>query len=450
MLKSLRLLNHKLSVNYFPCKCVSSFLYVTGDKARDIYSAVQPHIDFDERIKNLAELESNFKKRKINLDANELIKLWDFYKTRLDFKRTLEVNKKEIQTEIKKLSSNKDNNQENNEIEALKLKFKLVKDDLKNISQTVWDIENNIVIKVLQLPNDLHSRASTDENIVNVFNTPPDFGRDHLECGITLNCLDYHCESSYFLKNDLAILEIGISQYFVDYFFNNKFIQFSNADFSRSVLIEGCTLRSEAPDIAFLLKDTEKDQKHKIYLNGGASYLSFFGFHSKHVVDGSNLPLRYVAQGRQYNPKPENNFNGLYSVWQSTAVELFIGTDNTNLTLELDNLVEKMTDLYKSLDIHFRLVIVPAHQLQAWESLKYSFQLYSPIHKAYIEVGNISLMGDFISKRLCACYSKDNKLNFLNVISGTAVKIPIMIAHLLETSKTDLFIPQVVRDKMDL
>ncbi|XP_075216836.1 serine--tRNA synthetase-like protein Slimp isoform X1 [Lycorma delicatula] len=442
-----------VKLNYISYKYFSSFLYVTGDKARDIYSSVQPHIDFDERIQNINELDNNIKKRCINIDIYEIKRLWDFYRTRLDFKHKLEVNKKEILLNLHSVSSEEysDDNKRDDEIKALKLKSEMIKDDLKNITRTVWEIENNVILKVLQIPNDLHPRTPDKEVIIDNINKKFDYGFDHLEIGKNLNCLDYHNKSSYYLKNDLALFEIAVGQYFCNRFKTYKYIPFCNADFARSVLVEGCTLKNHAPDVGFILKNTEKNQKHKVYLSGGASFLPFFGFHTKHIIEGKYLPVRYVAQGRQYNPLSVQNLNGLYSAWQSTAVEIFTCmNDDAELTEEFDHVVSILLDIYSSLDLHFRTTYVPASKLKSWERLRVNFQVYSPVNKMYVEIGNISLIGNYISKRLLAYYSNSNEsaLKFLNVISGTALRIPVLIANLLENSSTELFIPKVIKDEM--
>ncbi|XP_022200895.2 serine--tRNA synthetase-like protein Slimp [Nilaparvata lugens] len=408
-----------------------SFLHVTGDRSGQVTAVVQPHLDFDERFKDLAQLEQNVARRQLQIDVAELSKSWLFYKERLTVKEKLVAKKKEITSQMQKYYNSKDKSEQ---LESLKFELEITKDALRKASSTVWDIENNVVVRALQLPNDIDPRVPDEEQIELSYNREISGSVDHIVAGEKNGCLSYINPSCYYLTKDLAKLELSIADYFEARFKQRNHQPVSNTDFSRPVLVEGCTLKTVATDLSLLMTPDSDDGQ--LYLNGGASFLPFFGLHAKHTVTLESPSFRYVTKGRQYRTNVNPQMNGLYSAWQATGVEFFIGTStSTETSSECDSALQFLIELYKSLGLGFRIVNTPARKLHKWESLRFTFELFSPASQTYAEVGNVSVINDFISKRLQAyCMDEKNNMGFLHVVSGTAVRIPVLLAAALETS----------------
>ncbi|RZF48410.1 hypothetical protein LSTR_LSTR007577 [Laodelphax striatellus] len=410
-------------------KC--SYLHVTGDKSGEVPAIVQPHLDFEERFKKLELLEQNVMRRGLQIDVKELSKSWNFYKERLMVKEKLFVKKKEISSRMKKFYNSKEKSEE---LEKLKFELEVTKDALKKAANTVWDIEKNVIVRALQLPNDIDPKVPDEEKIYKTFHRDIESSMDHIVAGEKNGCLTYINPSCYYLTKDLAKLELSIANYFETKLKLRDHQPISNTDFARPVLVEGCLLKTGETDHAFRLSHDSDDGE--LYLSGGASYLPFYGLHARSVVTLESPSFRYVAKGRQYKPNVNPQMTGLYSAWQATAVEFFIGTSNNkDSSLEYDSALEFLIELYESLGLNFRVVDTPAKKLQVWESSRFSFELFSPASQRYAEVGNVSIINDFISKRLQAyCTDEKKKMGFLHVVCGTAVRIPVLLAAALESS----------------
>jgi seryl-tRNA synthetase len=163
--------------------------------------------------------------------------------------------------------------------------------------------------------------------------------------------------------------------------------------------------------------------------------------------------------GRQYKPNTQSldgtNLSGLFEVCQASSVELFISTtDNFNMMMnEFDRTVAAVTEIYRELGFPFRVVYMPARSLKSYESLRASFQMYSSYMQSYIEIGNVSICDDYISKRLLIRYEVETKQRFTQIISGTVVSVPRLLGCVLELhneakSFGSIPIPQAVRQHL--
>lgn len=395
----------------------------TSNVKKNIYSILNPYVDFEDRL-NGNGLQQSIKQRNLKIDLDNVVSLWNQYKQIEETKSKLERSREEIADKIKMFA---DPLKHKSDIEGLKIKGKVIRKDLKNISLVFSDLEQRLLPQVLRLPNDLEENVYSKENIT--YLKPNPRSDHHLDIANKLDLITYVSPFAYFLKNQAAEFELLLASSFFNFFLKHGFIPFSNPDFSRSNVVEGCSIN---PDLIFTLQRNSNDND-QFYLNGTASLLPFCSFHSRHV--SKNMPVRYVSQGRHYIPVDVNLNDGLYSVCQSNAVQIFIGSSDSTKADEFNKVVDLLSEIYQQLDLPFRVVKIHPIQLELAEALKVSFQVHSPFKNEYIEVGNLSFYGEYISKKLRMYYTDNEKNNFISVISGTVLKVPPLLGTLLENKK---------------
>lgn len=413
----------------------SSALYITGDKAHDTFRVLTPYIDFEERIRNKAELEENVQSRGLNIDVNKIEKYWHFYKTIDDTRHVLEITKEEIGRQITKLL--KEAVQNSQEINKLKVHAKLVKDDLKNVKEYLYGIEEHAVENVLSLPNGLHPKTPRGEQHVayTFLENSNEKSAHHVDLAKKLDLADT-VNGKLFLKNDAALFELALQNYVDSFLHQHQFIPFSNADFVRSVIVEGCGTDFRSKSDILTLEDKHDEKNHnvnKLHLVGGASLYSFMSFYARNLVQISVLPLRHYAIGRKYKPVTSDD-RSFFNLEQETAVEIFTVAQNSEAALDemFQEVFALVVELYESLGYHFRLVYVPANQLSRHESLRLSVEMYSNHLQSYVEVASVSICDDYISKRLLFTYKENNQKKFPCVISGTLLSVQKLLACVLE------------------
>lgn len=418
-----------------------SALFVNGSKATEQFVYVTPHIDTPELKQK--ELQQYLNKRKCTIDLNKIESLWTVYEELKSQKLDYEEKKSEISQKLGKVLKNYP---ESDETKKLKMQIDLIKDNIKKLKVPLWSAEEAAMVEVLKLPNKLHTSTPTGNgNILFAHLLQPNNSKNHLQIGKELNLIKFKNNGNYYLTGDAAIFELGAKFYFSNVLKNINFIQFSNTDFVKSLVVEGCGNDHTSSDISFILhhnEDTNVNKDSRLHLTGGASLMSFMAYHTKNVLYSKVLPLKYFTMGRQYTPSQSCD-DSLFYVSQSSVVEVFGVTKTSNdLDIMLDEITNILKTAYTNLGYHFRLVTVPAEKLQMWESLKVAVEMYSTSLGCYVEVGNISLSGDFISKRLLLTYVQDKVNKFPYILSGTLLNVPRFLGCVLEQDE-DFRVPQL-------
>lgn len=427
----------KHSVSRFFTRSFSSALYITGDKAHETFKVLTPHIDFEERIKNKVELEENVRSRGLNIDVGKIEKYWHFYKTIDDTKHVLEITKNEIGHQISKLLKEPEKNSK--EINRLKVHAKLVKDDLKNVKEYLYGIEEHAVENVLSLPNGLHEKTPRESPcIVHTFlEKDTEKSKHHADIAAELGLAEV-IGGKLFLKNEAALFELAAQNYFETFLSQHNYIPFSNSDFVRSVVVEGCGTDFRSKSDILTLENKHDDKNHelsRLHLAGGASHYSFMAYYTKHFVQSSYFPLKHYAAGRKYKPVTSDD-RSFFNLEQETAIEIFVATPNCRMASNemFEEILSMVVRLYESLGYHFRLVYLPANQLNRHECLRLSVEMYSNHSQSYVEVASVSMCDDYLSKRLLFTYNEGKEKKFPCVISGTLLSVQKLLACVLEQS----------------
>ncbi|CAH0696605.1 unnamed protein product [Spodoptera exigua] len=414
-----------------------SALFVSGAKATENYVYITPHIDFPEKYQQKDAFLKVLQRRKADIDLVKVDNLWKMYES-LNAKKAEYIKKKdEISRELGKLIKNEPDGETT---KKLKMQSDLIKENIKKLKVPLWSAEEAAIVEVLKIPNDLHSQTPDGSNqILYTHLSKPDKFKHHLEVGKELNIIDFKKNENYYLVGAGAMFELGAKFYFSKILRDSKFVQFSNPDFVKSLIIEGCGKDHTNPDLSFILhhnEDTKVNVDSRLHLTGGGSLPAFLAYHAKNVMYSKVLPLKYFTMGRQYVPAPSKE-DSLFHVSQSSVVEIFGATKTEQ---DQDKLLEELIDIlklaYSKLGYHFRLSLVSADKLEMWESLRVSIEMYSTSLEDYVEVGNVSLSGDFISKRLMITYLENKENKFPCLVSGTVLNVPKLLGCALEHDAT--------------
>lgn len=437
-------------INLFKCKIFydltgavrryGSMLILIGDKAIQTCPVVTPYIDIEEQMKNIDTLRTNVKNRGCDVDVDGLFKVWKFFSIIDGTKKTLEERRRVLSDTIAELKLNEKDNPI--EFEKFRMHIKMIREDMNHIKHALFPIEESLKVGILSLPNIIHPKTpAIDKSEIETFNTRSNetSGESHIKIGVKTDILQYSGPYNYYLKNDAAVFELSAKFYFSDCLRKLGYVQFSNPDFTKSAIVEGCGLNHEDPACVFILHHNEdtKGNEMRLHLTGGGSLLAFAAYHTRHIVLPSLFPLRYFSLGRQYKPVPEDSKLGLFQVSQSAVAELFsaVRDSDAELNAEIDKMVAEMTEIYKNIGYHFKTSFRSLKEISPWESLRISFEMYSPNLNEYVEVGHISVSDNYISKRLKFCYKKDGITYYPKIISGTILNVPKLLGCVIENEQ---------------
>lgn len=424
----------------------------------EVFSFISPYLDFDDKFSNLDQFQKNLNSRGLKINARDVKEIWDLYKSVNEDKNSVQVRLDEVGQELKHYTRENLTAEEQEKATALRHQFITLKKDFKAIRDVAWDMSESIVEKMLKLPNNLDERTPVHAPVVmktvgRLSESLEVGGKNHIEIGRNLGLLEYKNPMQYYLCNDAALFELGALSYAGKIFSEENMIRVMGSDFSRSLVVEGTGLNHEDPMHAFVIDnhgEVEKKASNYMHLVGGASLMSFLAMHSKQMINPNYFPLRYFATGRQYTPFPASSVpTGLFTVCQASVAHIFTMVKSGN-SLEYQEQFEKLLNivskLYDNVCDHYQVVIRSASELKPWESMRVSFELWSPYSKQYIEVGHISMCGSFFSKRLLIGYQIQGGRDYPLVISGTVMSVPRLLGCLLEQDSEKFVIPKKIAE----
>ncbi|XP_046429711.1 serine--tRNA synthetase-like protein Slimp [Neodiprion fabricii] len=450
----------RLSLNLNVRTYVSA-LFVSGKRASESFAILSPYLDFDERFSDMDKLKNELKLRALDVDAESVKNSWDLYKSVISNRDALEQKRIDTASQIKGLNTSNAESVDNEEITRLKTVGKVLREDLKVVREILWELEDSVIPKILKLPNVLHKDTPAFDPVIlySYGNLNPgensSCSSSHIDIGRRLGLLEYSSPMNYYLHNEAALFELAVLRLAADEFVHDNTMRVTGLDFARSIIVEATGLDHESPEDSFILQDNEEVEKHSVnrmHLIGGASLPSFLAMHTKQLINPKYFPLRYFASGRQYVP-----FNsrlreaGMFTVCQSSVAEVFAmvkDSKSSEYAEEFERILDSAKLLYNSLCNHYRIVVRPARDLRPWESLRVSFELWSPYSNDYIEVGHLSLCGEYLSKRLLISCQTHYGRTFPSIISGTILSVPRLLGCLLEESPEEFVVPDKVRKYM--
>lgn len=413
-------------------RCWRSFATSTlfiSDRSTKERPILTPTLNLEAKFKNVQVLQDNLKARRMDVDAISLKHLWEAYNELKSVRTIMEQRRVDIADQMNALRKGP-NSPEKDSMEKLRLEGRIVRDDLKRLLQVFWEVEEKLMIKCLHLPNDLHPKTPiVADEILEELNINSKHGeKSHLEFK---NLLDYRAPQCYYLKNDAALFDLALAEFFRSGLRNAGYIGLNGPDFSHSAVLEAC---------GSLLKSHARLEplKDNLHLVGGASIYSLCIFYAKQNIPVNNLPIRHYTVGRNYAIREGS---GLLGAWQRNLVKfLSIVGDSNELEVEFENTASLLTSFYKSLEWDFRLVYISAPNLQPWESLRLSVQMYSYSARQWVEVGNASISNSFIPERVSMKFEREDKSkDVCHLISGTAVDVTAVLACRLEQCSSNLF-----------
>ncbi|XP_059612146.1 serine--tRNA synthetase-like protein Slimp [Phlebotomus argentipes] len=381
-----------------------SALYLTGDKAREEYASVHPYMDFRGVLGDKKALQDNLMKRKSSVDINKLYSQWKEYESLQERLHSLEEKRTEIANTLKQQYKNL----EKEEIEKLKAEGKNVRNSLTKLKDNSYGFEEEFINIFLQVPNVIHPRVK-DEVLHTFLNKEKSSAPGKLADDINL-----------YTTGNLARFEFVFPNYCQRIFKEKGYEFFSNPDFVRSVIVEAAGVDKNR---LFQVLEEEDNKINLLHLSGGGTMLSFLSFIARLTVFSTQLPLAFVANGKCYTPKHE----------QGNSVQLFYASGNCAEAEERFNeIMRNLKEIYEKLGNHFRIINVVPEHLDSSEMMRVSLQMHSSSRDAYVEIANVSLHGDYISKRLLFNYKIGKTFMFPHIVTATVVNIAELRKILLE------------------
>jgi len=390
-----------------------SALFVTGRNAQSQFAVFTPNTEFKWVKENRNTLETVYNLRNNPLDIDVMIKELEMY---AEVKKNVEkliLSRETISHQIKESKT------KSGELHVVLLnRLKEKKKSLRQIKETLWDFEEELLPKLLKLQNcDSNSTFKEKLYFTQTKGFIEDFQRKgHKELSNLNDLVEWSSNShtAFYLKHGLALVELKLNNYFASKFLASGFEAFSNPDFTKSVIVEGCGVDFLNANEVFSLKKYQdfgdRTSCNAMHLVGGASLYPFVAYFARNILQNPQiLPITCFCLGRYYTPQPESECD-LFNSQQSQAVQLYsVSATQQEMEEQLENLLKCFVEVLGVFP-NFTITELSLEHCDVCNSRQFSIDMQGV---KSVNVGNVAVQGSYISKRVMMVGQKPGPDNYI-------------------------------------
>ena len=389
-------------------------MFVSGKVANQQFAVFKPRIDIDWMSDHLETLEHVHQKRKSPFDVQLL---HEDLKNYLDLReQIIGINSslEEVQQIINQRKKEKAN------IAEQIMMHKEIKKSLVSIRESMWQLEEETVINYFKLQNCDH-KSRREEQVQYCLRKSLDQQQmklSHRELCERNDLVEFSnvSHSSFYMKNSLSALEHKLCRYFTNKLLDHDLEMFSNPDFVRSVMAEGCGHDFMNPEQIFSLRPTQdfgdRDSCNAVHLVGGASLPSFVAYFARNILQNpAVLPVIMFCVGRQYSPVTRADTDFTTST-QSQCVQIF-SVSNTEEDMEkqlifINDILVKILSVFPNFTMTEETIVDCdlcnsrqyriEMQVRSESSLSYLILVCQGVES--VQVGSVGVQGKYFSDRV--------------------------------------------------
>lgn len=362
---------------------------------------------------------------------------------------------KSLTTEVEKLRKlQKDLTKEEKRDEAKKNK-ELIKEKTSLLS-ALEEKRYKLLVSIPNIPSP-HTPVGKDEseNIeVEKVGTPPSFSftpQDHIALGEALNIIDLQQAAKvsgarfYYLKNEGALLEFALIQFAFSELLKKGF----------QPVIPPVMIRPDVYEAIGRLTEDQKEERYylpsdDLYLIGSAEH-TLAPLHMDETFSKEDLPKRYVGFSTCFRREAGSygkDTKGILRVHQFDKVELYSFTSPTDSEQEHMYLLETQKELYKALELPFRVVEICTGDMGPTDARQFDIEAWIPSQNTYREVASCSNTTDYQMRgtRTKVCM-KDNQTVYAHALNATGIAIGRTLLAIMENNQQEdgsIRIPKVL------
>lgn len=392
-------------------------------------------------------------------------------KSLVDLVVKLDKQNRECLSELQDLRQQK--NELSSQIESLKKQKKsadVILSKAKQLPQKIKDLEEKqkklaeeLQSSLFKFPNLLDEsvpvgNSDADNVVVRSFLSPKQTNFElvhHGEFAVKLNGADFERavkvsgSGFYFLKNDLARMELALQQFAVSMLLDKGFSLVTVPLMLKRKPYEGVT---DLTDFENVMYKIDGEDLYLIATSEHPMAAMYFG----EILSEENLPIKLCGVStcfRREVGKHGLDERGLFRVHQFNKVEQFVFCKPQDSAKLLEELVSNAETFLKKLEIPFQTTLVCTGDIGTVASKKYDINGWSPREKKFIELMSISNCTSYQSRRLGVKYRQKGGLDkeHVHTLNGTMVATSRMLRLILENYQTKdgrLDIPKALRPFM--
>lgn len=172
--------------------------------------------------------------------------------------------------------------------------------------------------------------------------------------------------------------------------------------------------------------------------------------HQNEILKKSNLPLKYTAYTPCFRKEisKNNSEKGMIRGHQFNKVEMVQFVTKEDSDCAFNELLEQAKSLMEKLDLHYRVVKLPARDCSDSMARTYDIEVWLPAEQMYKEVSSVSNARTYQSRRSNTRYKDDRgKLQYVHTLNGSGLATSRLFAAILEQNQQEdgsIKIPEIL------
>jgi len=358
----------------------------------------------------------------------------------------LDLRRREIIKEVEELKKERNNitkniallKEQNKPVTSEMQKVKELPDRIKELDKELAEKDERCRNLLLVLPNILqesvHSGKDESENN-EIYSwgekTKFDFTpKDHQDLGLDLKMLDIERATKlagarfYFLKGDLALLEMSIMRFAADFLMRKKYMLTMPPHMMRKEAYEGVVSLNDFEDVLY-------------------------------KIDNEDLPVKLAGFSSCYRKEAGTHgkdTKGIFRVHQFSKVEQVVLCKPDQSQKLHEEMLENVKEIHKALEIPHRVIVLCSGDTGTVSSKTYDLEAWMPVQGKYRELASCSNCTDYQSRRLQIKYGQKDQpaSGLVHTLNSTAAVDRALVAIMENFQKEDgsIKIPKALQPYM--
>lgn len=291
--------------------------------------------------------------------------------------------------------------------------------------------------------------------------------KDHLALGKDLDILDVERGAKvggyrgYYLKNQGALLHLGILMYALDKMVKKGYQPFIPPTIVKEFVMYGSGHFPFGKDDIYQIANPEKladgstiaENKYLV----GTSEPSILAYHANEVLTEKELPKKYCGFSQCYRSEIGSygkDTKGIYRIHEFMKIEQVVFCQNDYKISEKihQEITAISEEILQDLEIPYRVLEICTGDMGAGKYRMYDLESWMPARKNYGETHSSSNLGDWQARRLNIKYiNAQGQKRFVHTLNNTALASPRILIAILENNQQEdgsVTIPKVLRKYM--
>jgi len=408
-----------------------------------------------------AVIETEKKRFKDPQNARKVLEFDLLWRNVLQEIQDLRRKRNDISNEISLFKKSGEQEKATNAIEKSK-QFKETIDDLEK--KKIEYLEQREKFRYI-IGNDLHKSVpigETEENntIIREFGDIPIFDfkpSSHVNIIEDINGADTKKASEvvgsrfYYLKGDIVLLNLALLKFGLDKLISKGYEPLWTPFFIKHEIMKAAAELADFEEQLYKINDED------IFMIA-TSEQTLAAYHYDEIIDPEQLPLKYAGVSSCFRREAGSHGKdtlGIFRVHQFEKVEQYIFCKPENSWNLFEELISNAEDIYRELEIPYRIVNIASGELNDNAAQKYDLEAWFPSSGKYRELVSCSNCLDYQARKLKVRIGKvgaTQKKEIAHTLNCTAIATERTICCILENYQNKdgtVSIPKVLQKYMN-